>query len=286
MSFRQRLAQPRIVLAPGVYDAFTALLAGRAGFEAIYLSGASIAYTRLGRPDIGLVTASEVEQTIGNIRERVTLPLIVDADTGFGNALNLMRTVKTFERAGATALQIEDQTLPKRCGHLDGKTLVSTAEMVGKIKAAVDARKSEDTIIIARTDAVAVEGFAPALERAQAYVEAGADVLFVEALRTSDEMTQALGRFATRIPMLANMVEGGKTPLLAADELERLGYRIVIFPGGTARAAAFALAEYYGSLKQAGTTQPYLARMLDFKSLNELIGTPQMLALGKHYDGG
>lgn len=285
MSFLQRLKQPRIVVAPGVYDAFTALLCARAGFEALYLSGASVAYTRLGRPDIGLVTASEVEQTIANIRERVQLPLIVDADTGFGNALNMMRTVKCFERAGATALQIEDQTLPKRCGHLDGKTLVSTGEMVGKIKAALDARASESTLIVARTDAVAVEGMAPALERAQAYVEAGADVLFVEALRTTDEMRQALTRFAPRIPMLANMVEGGKTPLLPADELEQLGYRIVIFPGGTARAAAYALTEYYGSLRQNGTTAPYLPRMLDFNALNEVIGTPQMLALGKHYDG-
>ncbi len=286
MSLAQRLKQPRIVVAPGIYDAFTALLAARAGFEALYLSGASIAYTRLGRPDIGLVTASEVEQTIANIRERVQLPLIVDADTGFGNALNMMRTVKCFERAGATALQIEDQTLPKRCGHLDGKTLVSAGEMVGKIKAALDARASEDTLIIARTDAVAVEGIGPALERAHKFVEAGADVLFVEALRTADEMNQALTRFAPRVPMLANMVEGGKTPLLPADELERLGYRIVIFPGGTARAAAFALGDYYASLKRNGTTQPYLPRMLDFNALNELIGTPQMLELGKHYDNG
>ena len=173
-SLRQRLAQPGLILAPGVYDALSALLVEQAGFEAAYLSGASIAYTRLGRPDIGLVSVSEIANVVENIRERVTLPLIVDADTGFGNALNVVRTVKTFERAGASALQLEDQTLPKRCGHLEGKTLVSTAEMSGKIRAALDARSTDATLIIARTDAVAVEGLEPALDRAERYLEAGA----------------------------------------------------------------------------------------------------------------
>ena len=284
MDLKQRLEAPGIVLAPGVYDALSALLAEQAGFEALYLSGAGIAYTRLGRPDIGLVSMSEVAETIANIRERVALPLIVDADTGFGNALNLMRTVKAFERAGAGALQIEDQTLPKRCGHLEGKTLVSTAEMTGKIRAALDARANAGTLIIARTDAVAVEGLASALERAEHYLEAGADVLFVEALRSEGEMRAALQRFAGRVPLLANMVEGGKTPVLAAMELERLGYRIAIFPGGTVRALAHAMQQYYASLKAHGTTAPFRARMLDFDGLNRVIGTPDMLELGKRYD--
>ncbi len=281
---RQRLASPGLVLAPGVYDALSALLVEQAGFEAAYLSGASIAYTRLGRPDIGLVSASEVANVIENIRERVALPLIVDADTGFGNALNVVRTVKTFERAGASALQLEDQTLPKRCGHLDGKTLVSTAEMRGKLRAALDARASADTLIIARTDAVAVEGIEPALERAERYLEAGADVLFIEALRDVTQMQQALARFAGRVPLLANMVEGGKTPILAATELEHLGYRIAIFPGGTVRALAHGLKHYFASLKTHGITTPERERMLDFDELNRTIGTPQMLALGKRYD--
>ena len=280
----QRLAQPGLILAPGVYDALSALLVEQAGFEAAYLSGASIAYTRLGRPDIGLVSASEVANVVENIRERTALPLIVDADTGFGNALNVMRTVKTFERAGASALQLEDQTLPKRCGHLDGKTLVTTDEMTGKIRAALDARANSDTLIIARTDAVAVEGLEAALERAERYLEAGADVLFIEALRDAGQMQQALKRFAGRAPLLANMVEGGKTPILAASELERLGYRIAIFPGGTVRALSHALKDYFSSLKTHGTTTPYRERMLDFDRLNEVIGTPQMLALGKRYD--
>ena len=284
ITLRQRLAQPGLILAPGVYDALSALLVEQAGFEAAYLSGASIAYTRLGRPDIGLVSASEVANVVENIRERTALPLIVDADTGFGNALNVMRTVKTFERAGASALQLEDQTLPKRCGHLDGKTLVTTDEMTGKIRAALDARANSDTLIIARTDAVAVEGLEAALERAERYLEAGADVLFIEALRDAGQMQQALKRFAGRAPLLANMVEGGKTPILAASELERLGYRIAIFPGGTVRALSHALKDYFSSLKTHGTTTPYRERMLDFDQLNEVIGTPQMLALGKRYD--
>lgn len=182
MSLQTRLAQHEILLAPGVFDALSALLAEQAGFEAVYLSGASVAYTRLGRPDIGLVTANEVESTVANIRERIAIPLIVDADTGFGNAINVQRTVRMLERAGASAIQLEDQSLPKRCGHLDGKTLVSASEMVGKIRAALDARQSTATLIIARTDAVAVEGLDAAFERAERYAEAGADVLFVEAL--------------------------------------------------------------------------------------------------------
>jgi 2-methylisocitrate lyase-like PEP mutase family enzyme len=284
MTLKSRLRGRGLVLAPGVYDAFSALLAEQAGFEALYLSGASIAYTRLGRSDVGLVTASEVENTLANIRERVALPVIVDADTGFGNALNVMRTVKMLERAGASAIQLEDQTSPKRCGHLDGKSLIAAAEMCGKIRAALDARVSGDTLIVARTDAVAVEGLDAALERAEAYLEAGADVLFVEALASVEQMQQALTRVGGRAPLLANMVEGGKTPLLAAEELERLGFRIAIFPGGTVRALAHALQQYFAGLKAAGTTAPQRSHMLDFAALNRVIGTPELLALGKRYD--
>jgi 2-methylisocitrate lyase-like PEP mutase family enzyme len=283
MSLQERLAQGKILLAPGVFDALSALLAEQAGFEAAYLSGASIAYTRLARPDIGLVTASEVESTIANIRERVAVPVIVDADTGFGNALNVQRTVRMLERAGAAAIQLEDQSLPKRCGHLDGKTLVPADEMVGKIKAALDTRQSPATLIIARTDAVAVEGIGPALERAERYVAAGADVLFIEALRSTEQMRQAIKRFEGRAPLLANMVEGGKTPVLSAAELEALGYSIAIFPGGLARALAFAAQEYFATLKRDGTTAAYRGRMLDFDGLNAVIGTPEMLARGKRY---
>ena len=194
MTLKTRLSQPHIVLAPGVYDALSALIAEQSGFEALYLSGASIAYTRLGRSDVGLTTYTEVADTLARITERVALPVIVDADTGFGNALNVMRTVKGFERAGAAMIQIEDQTFPKRCGHLDGKAVVPVGEMVGKLKAALDARTSNDTLILARTDALAVEGLDAALARAQAYLEAGVDALFIEALRTPTQMSAACQR--------------------------------------------------------------------------------------------
>jgi 2-methylisocitrate lyase-like PEP mutase family enzyme len=284
MTLRQRLAESRALLAPGVYDALSALLAEQAGFEALYLSGASIAYTRLGRPDIGLTTFSEVQDTLARITERVSIPLIVDADTGFGNALNVQRSVRGFERAGAAMIQLEDQTFPKRCGHLDGKALVPLAEMQGKLRAALDARASAETLILARTDALAVEGFDRALDRAEAYLACGVDALFIEALRTPQQMDAACRSFAQRLPLLANMVEGGKTPLQTLDELEARGFRIVIFPGGTARAVAHTLAGYYLSLRQHGSSAPWRDRMLDFDALNAALGTPQMLAEGKRYD--
>ena len=272
------LLQQGSVLAPGVFDALTALIAEQAGFKALYLSGASIAYTRLGRSDVGLTTSSEVEDTLARITERVDVPLIVDADTGFGNALNVKRTVRGFERAGAAMIQLEDQTFPKRCGHLDGKSLIPAAEMCGKLRAAVDARSNRDTMILARTDAVAVEGLDAALDRAEHYLEAGADALFIEALRSVEQMKAACDRFGGRVPLLANMVEGGKTPVQSAQALTQLGFRIVIFPGGTARAVAHTLQGYYASLREHGTTYPWKDRMLDFDGINEVIGTQALMA--------
>ena len=261
----------------------TALVAEQAGFEALYLSGASIAYTRLGRSDVGLTTFSEVQDTLARITERVTVPVIVDADTGFGNAINVQRTVRGFERAGAAMLQLEDQAFPKRCGHLDGKTVVSSAEMCGKLRAALDARHSQATLILARTDALAIEGLEAALDRAEAYLECGVDALFIEALRTPQQMDIACKRFAHRVPLLANMVEGGKTPVQSAQLLGERGFRIVIFPGGTARAVAHTLQAYYRSLYTHQTTVPMQPSMLDFDQLNALIGTPELLALGQRY---
>mgnify|MGYP000861745399 CR=1 FL=1 len=283
MTLKQRLSEARVLLAPGVYDALSALVAEQAGFEALYLSGASIAYTRLGRSDVGLTTASEVVDTLSRISDRVALPLIVDADTGFGNALNVQRTVRDFERAGAAMIQLEDQGFPKRCGHLDGKTVIPTAEMAGKLRAALDARRSADTLILARTDALAVEGLDAALDRAEAYLACGVDALFIEALRTTEQMAMACARFAARVPLLANMVEGGQTPVTGADELGARGFRIVIFPGGTARAVAHTLQGYYAGLKASGSTAGWRDRMHDFDGLNELIGTPELLARGRHY---
>lgn len=281
----QRLSQPGALLAPGVYDALSALVAEQAGFEALYLSGASIAYTRLGRSDVGLTTATEVAQTLGCITDRVRVPVIVDADTGFGNAINTQRTVRELERAGAAMVQLEDQGFPKRCGHLEGKTVIPVREMQGKLRAAIDARASRHTLILARTDALAIEGFEAAMDRAEAYLECGVDALFIEALRTEDQMSAACARFAKRVPLLANMVEGGKTPVCPASELSAIGFRIVIFPGGTARAVAHTLQSYYASLHQHQTTAPWRERMLDFDGLNGLLGTPQLLETARTYEG-
>jgi 2-methylisocitrate lyase-like PEP mutase family enzyme len=283
-TLREQLGGPDILIAPGIYDAFGALMVERAGFPAAYLSGASIAYTRYGRPDLGLVGMDEVAGVLSAIGERVEVPLIVDADTGYGNALNVIRTVKLFERNGARVIQLEDQNLPKRCGHLGGKTLVSAAEMVGKIKAALDARQSEETLIMARTDAIAVEGLDAALDRADRYAEAGADILFVEAPQDMEQMRTVTARLGGRVPLLANMVEGGKTPLLPASELQQVGYSIVIFPGGLARAMGHMMGRYFASLRTHGDTSQFRAQMIDFDELNGLIGTPDMLAAGDRYD--
>jgi 2-methylisocitrate lyase-like PEP mutase family enzyme len=283
MNLRARLQEPAILLAPGVYDARSALLAEQAGFEAVYLSGAAVAYTLLGRSDLGLTTFSEVCDKLTQIRERVALPILVDADTGFGNALNTQRTVRGFERAGGNVIQLEDQSFPKRCGHLDGKSLIPSGEMVSKLKAALDARHSEETLIMARTDAVAVEGFEAALDRAEAYLQAGADILFIEAVRSAEQMQRVHARFKGRVPLLMNMIEGGKTPLQSVAQLQHLGYSIAIFPGGTVRAIAHTLQSYFRSLKAHGTTEPYREQMLDFDGLNRLIETPELLALGKKY---
>ncbi|PWJ16202.1 isocitrate lyase/PEP mutase family protein [Jannaschia seohaensis] len=285
MSLRTRLAQRDILVAPGVFDPLTSALAQDAGFEALYLSGAAVAYTRLGRPDIGLTSVTEMAETMALIRDRVEVPVVIDADTGFGNALNAQRTMRLYERAGANALQVEDQTFPKRCGHLSDKTLIPKIEMAGKIAAMVDARASEETLVIARTDAIAVEGIDAALERAEAYLEAGADVLFVEAPRSGEELARVAQHFAGRVPLLANMVEGGATPIQSAADLEALGYSLVIFPGGIVRALARTAADYYASLRAHGSNRPFADRMDDFDGLNRRLGTAEMLAAGRRYEG-
>ena len=286
-TLRNRLGKKNILVVPGVYDAFGAIMAERAGFDALYLSGASIAYTKLGSPDIGLITLNELESVVGNVCERSALPIIVDADTGFGNALNVQRTIKLLERAGAAAIQIEDQSLPKRCGHLDGKTLVNAVEMNGKIKAALDARSNNDTVIIARTDAIGVEGYDLAMERAAGFIESGADILFIEAFQNVKQIAGAVERFGNQIPLLVNMVEGGKTPMLPAAELETMGFSVVIFPGGLVRAIAHTAEQYFASLNEMGSTRDYQNKMFNFEELNELLGTDRMLKAGKQYgDGG
>ena len=284
-SLRSLLSKPPIVIAPGVYDPLTALIASQAGFQSLYVSGAAIAYTRLGRPDIGLVSMSEVVETVALVGDRVEANLIVDADNGYGNAMNVERTVRLFEKAGAHAIQLEDQNFPKRCGHLDDKSLISADEMTGKIKAAVDSRRSQDTLIIARTDAVAVEGLDRAIERTSMYRQAGADVLFVEAPKTREDLANIVGRIGGEIPLMANMVEGGKTPILSGPELEAIGFSLVIFPGGIVRTLARTAVDYYASLAQHRTTQPLIDRMFGFNEMNALLGTPEMLERGKRLSG-
>lgn len=272
------------VHAPGAYDAFSALLVERAGFDAVYISGASISYSLLGRPDIGLVSMAEVRDVIARIRDRVDIPMIVDGDTGFGNSLNVQRTVRGFERAGANAIQLEDQVFPKRCGHLDNKALVSTSEMLGKIKAALDARAHSDTLLVARTDAIAVEGFEAAMHRAQLYLEAGADVLFVEAPESVDQMTAICNAFSSRVPLLANMVEGGKSPVMARSALIQMGYRLVISPGALMRAQTVVMESLLAHLRAEGSTIAWREKMLDFMGLNERLGLEETLAKAATYD--
>lgn len=281
-TLKTRLHEDTALLCPGVYDGFTAAMAADAGFEALYLSGAAMAYTLLGKPDIGLLSLHEVADVMFRIRERVDLPVIADGDTGWGNAINVQRTIRVLERAGATAVQLEDQGFPKRCGHLKGKTLIPAGEMVGKIHAAVDAR--DKTLIIARTDAIAIEGFEAALDRGEMYLKAGADVLFVEAPENDAQMTAICERFAGRVPLMANMIEGGRTPLKPVDELGSMGFRLVIFPGGVVRALARTVQEYYATLKSNGTSAPFMPRMFDFVGLNEVIGTDAILEAGRAYD--
>lgn len=273
-----------MLLAPGIYDALSGLIATQSGAKAVYLSGASLAYTRFGTSDIGLVSVSEVNDTIAAITDRIPTPIIVDGDTGFGNALNVQRTVRSFERSGADAIQLEDQSFPKKCGHLAGKKLISTNEMVGKIYAALDARSNEETLIIARTDARAVEGFSEAIDRAGAYKDAGADVLFVEAPQSLGEMRKICAEFSDQIPLLANMVEGGKTPILCANDLAALGYKIAIFPGGAVRAISHHLEAYYISLLANGSNESFSSKMHNFDDLNDLIGTKELIEHGAKYE--
>lgn len=281
-ALRALIERPRILVAPGVYDALSALLAEQAGAEAVYLSGAGIAHSRLGMPDIGLVSMAEVRETLARVADRVGVPVIADADTGFGNALNVQRTVREFERAGAAAIQLEDQGFPKRCGHLDGKGVISEEEMAGKVRAALDARRSEDTLIIARTDACATEGLEAAIERAFCYGEEGADILFVDA-PTGPDALKTVADSLRPAPVIANMVEGGKTPPMAADSLQELGYAAVIFPGGVVRANSWHMRAYYGSLLAHGSNGPFAGSMLDFEGLNSVLGTGDLLGRGAEY---
>jgi 2-methylisocitrate lyase-like PEP mutase family enzyme len=281
-ALRALLKGEGIVVAPGVYDGLSARLARDAGFAAVYATGGGIARS-MGFPDLGLLSMHEVVERVAGIVEHAGVPVIADADTGYGNALNVRRTVREFERAGVAALHLEDQVSPKRCGHYDDKAVVSTAEMVQKLRAARDAAQDADLVIIARTDAIAVEGLDAAIERAHAYAAAGADVLFVEA-PTSETQIETIAR-ALPGPKLINMFEGGKTPLVPLARLQTLGYRLVIVPSDLQRAAIRAIQEVLAVMHRDGNSRAVAARMATFDEREAVVRTREYLDLDRRYGG-
>lgn len=278
---RQLLTQPGIIRAPGAYDGMSARLVEMAGFPAVYMTGYGVAASLLGQADIGLLSMTEMVTQAGNITAAVNIPVIADADTGYGGVLNVIRTVKEYERVGVAAVQLEDQVLPKRCGHMEGKQMIPKAEMVSKIKAAVYARKSKDLIIIARTDARATNGFDDALERAQAYANAGADIIFFEATQSVEELEKVAHSIDK--PLMANMVENGKTPDLTGEQLAAIGYKIVIYPDSTIFTVTKALQEMLASLKKDDTTKTYVEHMTKFSEFNEVVGLAKARDLEKTF---
>jgi 2-methylisocitrate lyase-like PEP mutase family enzyme len=281
---RRELQQPELLQVPGVYDGLSALLVEQAGFHCAFLSGACLSFARFGRPDMGLVSASEVTETIAILRDRVEIPLIIDMDTGFGNALNVQRTVRDFERAGASALQMEDQAAPKRCGHMAGKSVISTSEMEGKIRAALDARNDDNTVIIARTDALGVNGFDDAMERAERYLAAGADALFIEAPKSVEQMQLIGERFGARAPLVHNLVEGGGSPVDTPDELRRLGYRIGLYPAALLHRYAPQAQQLLEEIRDSGSTLALREGMYDLGDMNRILGAEDLLQAGRRYD--
>lgn len=266
---RELLGQPGIIRAPGAYDAWSARLVAGAGFPVVYMTGYGVSASLLGRPDIGLLTMTEMVSQARNIAAAVDLPLIADADTGYGGVLNVARTVQEYEQSGIAGIQLEDQVFPKRCGHMEGKQLAPLEDMTARVRAAVRARRTEDTVIIARTDARAVEGFEEAIRRARAYADAGADVIFFEAPQSASEM-RSIARLI-KTPLMANMVEKGKTPFMTGQALEEMGYKIVIYPVSALFAATRAVMAILEALKNEDTTDNFRRNMVDFPAFNELI---------------
>ena len=281
---RELLAGPGIVAAPGAYDCLSAAVIERAGFPVVYMTGAGTSISRTGYPDIGLTTMSEMVANAAAIARTVSVPVIADADTGYGDVLQVRRTVREYERAGVAGIHVEDQESPKRCGHLDDKRVVPQEEMVRKLRAALDAREDDDFTIIARCDALAVTGWDDALRRCEAYVEAGADVLFLEAIQTREQAADVTGRFD--VPVLYNFVETGKSPLLPIAELEELGFKLVIFPISAMLAALRTMTDLMRELRETGTTAHLAAdRMVSIQECFETVGLSDMLALDASYAG-
>ena len=274
--FRQLLNQPGIIQAPGAYDCLTAKLIQQAGFPAVYMTGAGTSVAQLGYPDLGLATMTDMIANAGSIADILDVPLIADADTGYGGILNVRRTIRQYERAGVAAVHIEDQEMPKRCGHLDDKKVVSVQDMVQKIRAAVDARTDDDFTIIVRTDSIAVTGWEDAMYRCEQYMKAGADALFVEALRTPEEVEQVAKNLD--IPLLYNFVESGKSPLLSAADLEKFGFKIVIYPASALLSVTHIVEQVMAQLKETGTTAHLMDKMVTLEACFEAVGLSSMLA--------
>lgn len=280
-ALRKLLAAPGVVIAPGAADALVARLILAEGFRAIYMTGGGTSSTRLGAPDVGLLTMPEMVDNAGRIVDATGLPVIADADTGYGNALNVRRTVRAYERAGVAAIHLEDQELPKRCGHLSGKTLVSTDEMANKVRAACDARMDADFMIIARTDALAVEGFEAALERGRAYEAAGADMIFVESPLTMEHLRLIPKAFG--VPALFNMASSGKTPFLHKDELTELGFKLAIYPNFAILTAIRAVRSYLRDLREKGTVAHLVNDLASFTEWFDIVGMAEVKALEEKY---
>ncbi|OLE02543.1 MAG: carboxyvinyl-carboxyphosphonate phosphorylmutase [Ktedonobacter sp. 13_1_20CM_3_54_15] len=280
---RELLVQRDLLVAPGAYDALSARLIAQAGFPAVYMTGFGTAASVLGQPDVGLLTMSEMVSCAAALAAVVgDRPLIADADTGYGNPINVRRTVREYERAGVAAIHIEDQVWPKKCGHMEGKQVIPVDEMVQKIRAAVDARQDPDFVIIARTDANAVYGLEDALRRGRAYRDAGADVIFIEAPRSIEEL-RAIAQAFPDVPLLYNWAESGKTPLLPLEEIHALGFKLVIFPVSMLFAATQALLDLLEALKQGQTSLAFAERMVTFSQFTDQIGLPEIQALERRY---
>lgn len=278
---REMLSAGKLIKAPGAYDVWSAKLVEAAGFEAVYMTGYGVSASVLGSPDIGLMTFTEVATMARNMAFAVNIPLIADCDTGFGNSLNVIRCVQEFESSGVAAIQLEDQLMPKRCGHMEGKSLVPKEDMLAKIRAAVYARKDPDFIIIARTDARAVNGFKDGIDRAKAYSEAGADVIFFEAPQSVEEVREVGS--ALKVPLLANMVENGKTPLFGDEELKEMGYSIVIYPVTALYSATKQIMTTLQTLKKTGRISECVPYGVEFPTFNEMIGLNEQRALEKSF---
>lgn len=281
---RKRLAQSKILIAPGAHDVLTAKIIEKTGFEAVYMTGYGTSASLLGRPDVGLLTMTEMVQRASNIVEAVNIPVIADGDTGYGNAVNVMRTVREYEKAGVACIQLEDQVAPKKCGHMLGREIISKEEMVGKIKAACNARKDPDFMIMARTDARTNYGIDEAIERGKLYEKAGADILFIESVESKEEMKKVTSSF--NVPVLANMIEHGRTPFFSASELEKIGYNLVIFCVSSTYVTAKAVTDLMKTLKAEGTTKSFMDKMIPFEEFNKLIGLPEVRNIEKQYATG